>query len=38
MSMTELLGESWFRWYHVLLFVGLIGLVVFYVKYRRNQM
>ena len=38
MSMIEMLAEGFFKWYHGVLLLGLIGTLVFYVKYRRGQM
>lgn len=35
MGLANILAVAW---YHVVLLLGLIGLIVFYVMYRRQQM
>ena len=37
MDMTSMLAEGLFSWYYLLTFVGLIGVIIFYGMYRRNQ-
>ncbi|GEM_PF-1627700 len=34
MTLTPLLAVAW---YHILLAIGLVGVIVFYSLYRRNQ-
>ena len=38
MELTEVLAAGFFKWYQLILLIGLIGVIIFYVMYRRNQM
>ena len=37
MDMANQLGMLGLQWYHIILVIGLIGVLVFYSMYRRQQ-
>ena len=37
MDVTSILAEGYMSWYYFVTIVGLIGVIIFYSMYRRNQ-
>ena len=37
MDITSMLAKGFTSWYYVLTFIGLIGVIIFYGMYRKNQ-
>lgn len=38
MDVMSILAEGYSSWYYLLTIAGLIGVIIFYSMYRRNQM
>ena len=38
MELANVILAATYKWYHLVLLLGLIGVIIFYVLYRRRQM